>query len=346
MADNLYTLHFKKNSRMKNAILSNIRENSSLNFISKILIFVAFVFVLDICVGGCLRYFYFRQQNGFLFRTTYAIEKTRADLLIFGSSKANHQYSPEIFGNKMGLSYYNAGRDGCSIFYHYAVLKSVLKRYTPKVIILDISRDFEKSQASYDRLSILLPYYNDHPEMRTIIEMKSPYEKFKLVSKIYPFNSLLFSIIAGNSDMNKNRYTDNDGYVPLTKIWNGKLSVINEPINYKLDSNKILIYESFIEDCLKAGVRLFVVSSPDFVKYNYQEKSNIVAEQLAKKHNIKFLNYSNNSVFLNNSKYFADGSHLNDYGAKIFSRLIVNDIEKDSIIINKENQYDVLIDDQ
>ncbi len=323
---------------MKNIFVSKIRKSSSLNFIAKILIFVVIVFALDFCIGSCLRFFYFRQQNGFLFRTTYAIEKTRADLLIFGSSKANHQYAPEIFGNKMGLSYYNAGRDGCSIFYHYAVLKSVLKRYTPKVIILDISRDFEKSQDSYDRLSILLPYYKDHPEMRSIIEMKSPYEKFKFVSKIYPYNSLLFSIIAGNSNLNKTRYTDHDGYVPLTKIWNGKLNVINEPVNYKLDSTKILIYESFIEDCLKAGVRLFVVSSPDYVKYNYQEKSNIVAEQFAKKHNIRFLNYSNNEVFLNNSKYFADGSHLNDYGAKIFSRLIIDDIEKDSTINNENNK--------
>ena len=246
----------------------------------------------------------------------------------------------------MGLSYYNAGRDGCSIFYHYAVLKSVLKRYTPKIIILDISRDFEKSQASYDRLSILLPYYKNHPEMRTIIEMKSPYEKFKLVSKIYPYNSLLFSIIAGNSALNKNRYTENDGYVPLTKIWNGKLSVINEPVNYKVDSTKIVIYESFIEDCLKAGVRLYVVSSPDFVKYNYQEKSNIVAEQYAKKHNIRFLNYSNKEVFLNNSKYFADGSHLNDYGAKIFSRLIIDDIEKDSSLYIENNKNDVLIENE
>jgi len=323
---------------MINVFFNNFRKNAFLDFISKILIFAIMVFVLDICIGGVLRYYYFSQQNGFLYRTTYAIEKTNADLLIFGSSKANHQYSPEIFGNKMGLSYYNAGRDGCSIFYHYAVLKSVLKRYTPKVIILDISRDFEKSQASYDRLSILLPYYKSHPEMQTIIEMKSPYEKIKLVSKIYPFNSLLFSIIAGNSHFNKSRYTDNNGYVPLTKIWNGKLKVINEPANYKIDSNKILIYESFIEDCLKAGVRIFVVSSPDFIKYNYQEKSNIVAEQFAIKHKIKFLNYSNNSVFLNNSKYFADPSHLNDYGAKIFSRFIIHDIEKDSIVKNISNQ--------
>jgi predicted peroxiredoxin len=314
---------------MKILHIKKILQKPFFNFLFKLLIFILIVFILDLSIGSMLRYFYFKQHNGFLYRTTYTIEETTAELLIFGASKANHQYSPEIFEKRLNLSYYNAGRDGSSIFYHYAVLKSVLKRYTPKMIILDISRDFEKNQGSYDRISMLLPYYKSHPEMRSIIEMKSPYEKFKLISRIYPYNSLLFSITAGNSEFNKERYAVIKGYVPLLRVWEGKLQTLYEPTNYKLDSVKISIYESFITDCIKAGVKLYVVSSPDFFKLNYNEKSNIVGEQIANKYNLKFLNYSNDSLFLNNAKYFADLSHLNDNGAKVFSNLIIDDIEKD-----------------
>ena len=37
----------------------------------------------------------------------------------------------------MKLSFYNAGRDGNFMFYHLAVLKGVLNRYSPKIVILD-----------------------------------------------------------------------------------------------------------------------------------------------------------------------------------------------------------------
>lgn len=310
-----------------------------LNSLIKLLIFILIISILDVAIGNLLRYYYFKQTNGFLSRTTQAIEKTTASVLIFGSSKANHQYHPEIFEKRLNLSYYNAGRDGSSIFYHYAVLKSVLQRYSPKMIILDISRDFEKNQESYDRISMLLPYYKSHPEMRTIIEMKSPYEKFKLISNIYPYNSLLFSILAGNSDLNNERYNFIKGYGPLTRVWKNKIQTLKKPPTYELDSNKIHIYDLFISDCLKAGTKLYIVSSPDFIKLNFIEKSNIVADEIARKYNLRFINYSNDSLFLNNAKYFADISHLNDDGAKIFSNLIIDDIEKD-LQTNKLKQPD------
>ncbi|HXS59927.1 MAG TPA: hypothetical protein VN703_03845, partial [Candidatus Sulfopaludibacter sp.] len=121
-------------------------------------------------IGNLLRTFYFKQQSGLQCRTTYSIEKTTANVLIFGSSAANHDYQTNTFTKRLDTSFYNTGRDGISIFYEYAVLKAILKRYTPKIIILDFDQEeFIKNEASYDRLSALLPYYINHPEIRSII---------------------------------------------------------------------------------------------------------------------------------------------------------------------------------
>ncbi|MDE3212752.1 MAG: hypothetical protein KGM98_05915, partial [Bacteroidota bacterium] len=152
------------------------------------------------------------------------MDSTKADLLIFGSSTANHNYYPDSIEKNLRLSCYNTGRDGMSIFYFYAVLKSDLKRYTPKVVILDFFPvEFRKEQMDYDRITALLPYYSSHPELRSIILMKSPYERLKLISRIYPFNSLAFTILGGNLQMNKNREINkgSQGYVPLPEVWNG-----------------------------------------------------------------------------------------------------------------------------
>lgn len=311
---------------MKLNSTDQIRKKSSLYFLFKVLMFVFILFILDFTIGSFLRHYYFKQSIGFYYRQTYSMDKTTADILIFGSSKANHQYYPDVIEKGLKLSYYNVGRDASSIFYYYAVLKSVLQRYTPKVIILDITREFENKQVSYDRISMLLPYYEGHPALRPIIELKSPYEKIKLISKIYPFNSLIFSIISGNSDFNKKKLEDIKGYVPLTRVWNHPIQPFRAPYGNEIDSLKVKYYEYFIQDCIKSGVKLYIVCSPKFYTLDYVDQSKQIGKEIAQKYKIRFFDYSEDSLFMNNGKYFSDIHHLNNDGAKVFSKILVDEI--------------------
>jgi hypothetical protein len=307
----------------------DITQNQFISFISRWLLFIAFILFLDFIIGNVLRYYYFKQESGLFYRTTYAMEKTKADLLIFGSSRANHHYCPDVFEGRLNMEYYNAGRDGNFIFYHYAVLKSVLKRYTPKIIVLDlVSDEFIQDKESYDRITSLLPYYWRHPEIRPVVELKSPFEKIKLISSIYPFNSSLLTIIAGNTEFNKIRKNDNKGYVPIKRTWDGAYKTDSAKIDYKIDSTKLLIYRSFINDCKIAQVNLYIVCSPYFVKKTYPDFSINLAKEIADENNIYFLDYSNDTDFLNNPSLFADINHLNDSGATIFSYRVADEIIK------------------
>lgn len=305
-------------------------------FLLKLTVLFAFVFVFDFLIGNILSYYYFKQQRGAYYLTTYAIDSTKADLLIFGSSRANHHYQADAFEKRIGLSYYNAGRDGNFIFYHYAILQAVLKRYAPKMIILDfIHGEFLKDQNSYDRISSLLPYYRSHPEMRSIIELKSPYEKLKLLSHIYPNNSLLLIIAGGNAMFSEKKREDINGYMPLTKVWNDSIQNENTPVKYEIDSTKIKVYQLFIQDCINSKVTLYIVCSPYFIKFNHIDYSVNLGEGIAKKYNIPFFDYSKDSIFINNSKLFADPLHLNDEGAKIFSNMLTDTINKTIAIKTK-----------
>ena len=296
--------------------------------------FIVFLFIyfLDYLIGSVLKTFYFKQESGLQYRTTYSIEKTNANLLVFGSSAANHNYEPNTLQNKLNTSFYTTGRDGSSIFYAYAILSATLKRYSPNVVILNFDiEEFGKNQKSYDRLSSLLPYYKTHPEFRSIIHLKSPYEKYKLLSHIYPFNSSIFTIAIGNMKLNKIRSKDVNGYVELTNVWNGKIDDGDTNINKELDSNKIKVYNSFIENCIKRKIKLYIVCSPLFVKPNYKSKSIAIGKKIANSYNIKFFDYSKDSMFLNRPELFADVNHLNDDGAKIFSSEIADKILADDM---------------
>ena len=301
--------------------------------IFNIAIVIAVVFVFDFGIGKALRYFYFKETAGLHFRTTYSMETTDADILVFGSSRANHHYVPEVFENSLKMSFYNTGRDANGIFFQTAVLISVLKRYTPKVIILDYAGGFKKGDDAYDKLSSLLPYYRTHKEIRNIIELKSKFERIKLISEIYPFNSQILTIAIGNLEINKKRRPDDKGYVPLYKEWNTKIDSIETFKGYSrdsdnlIDSNKLIAFRTFVNIAKKSGANVFVVYSPVFRKFNKSEEIDI-CNDVCFYENVTFLDFSKDTLFLNNNHLFQDVGHLNHNGALIFSKLIVDKIKQ------------------
>lgn len=323
-------------------LISKIKQKGIPGFLLKTIVFLAILFLLDFSIGHLLRYLYFKQDSGLLYRTGYSIDSTRADILIFGSSTANHHYYPGTFEKRMHMSLYNAGRDGNSIFYHYSVLLGVLKRYSPEMAILDFNmNEFKKDELSYDCISSLFPYYCSHPEIRPIVKLKGPYEKYKLLSGIYPFNSLLFTIIAGNLSLNKSREVvhDEKGYIPLIKFWDKDIALDTSSVRkYPLDSTKLNIFKSFIKHCQDAHVKLYIVISPRFVKFHEKDTSILVAEKIAREFNVPVYNFLEDPQFLDNAGLFADQAHLNDAGAKIFSNKVIDNILKDRSYVRKEEQ--------
>jgi hypothetical protein len=311
--------------------LSKLKKYPVVYFLLKLFLFAVFVFILDFGIGNTLRHYYFSQKSGFQYLTTYSMEKTEAKLLVFGSSRANHHYIPDTLEKYSNSSCYNVGRNGASIFYHLAVLKSILKRYTPDAIILDFTRiELEERASSYERLAALLPYYKDHPEIRSIVQLRSKYEKIKLLSQIYPYNSDIFSIIVGNLKFNKKRKKDYKGYVPLNKdmVASGSDKMVDEK-EAGLDSLKINAYKEFLLICKEAGIKLTVVCSPYVFKAEGPGISLITGQQIAKENGIEFLNYSEDPNFINNFNLFTDKNHLNYKGAEIFSQIIGERLAKE-----------------
>jgi hypothetical protein len=303
------------------------KNNLLKEFLFKLLLVFIVVAIFDYVFGTILRHYYFKQESGLQYRTTYSMEQTKEDVLIFGASRANHHYHPDVFEKRLNLSYYNAGRDGAPIFYHYAVLKCILKRYTPKIVVMDFTgEEFRKDQQNYDRLSSLLPYYKRHPEIRPIIELRSPYEKIKLLSSIYPYNSAIFTIAVGNTEFNKKRRGDIKGYIPLTGVWNEPIITDNTQSNYEVDSSCVNAYRSFIKDCINAGTRLYIVCSPYFFRTTQTDISFSMAQRIAKENYIPFFNFFKDSSFTSNASLFSDMVHLNDDGAKLFSNKVIDKI--------------------
>lgn len=306
-------------------MMANSSFRQIIQFFLKLLLIVSVIFVCDKGIGTILKHFYFRQESGVGYRSTYAIDSTFADVLIFGSSRANHCYVPEVFEDSLHYTCYNAGRDGSYVLYTYAIFKAITTRYNPKLIIIDIRPgDLNYSTSEYERLSLLLPYYQKHPEISRIIDFRGPYEKIKLISAIYPYNSLILQIIIGNLDYNKDRVPDIKGFVPYFNVMKYERMDTLQIGSFSIDENKNRALKDIISTCKQKRINLVFVYSPVW-SISQSGYSGAISE-LCFKNGIRYIDMSNYPVFNNHPEYFNDWDHLNNDGARVFSSILINKI--------------------
>lgn len=309
--------------------ISNIKSKKSYHyFFLKLTLFAIFFFTIDVVGGKIFNLLYLRQKTGWEFRTKYAMEDTKADMLIFGSSRAQQQYNPVYFEERLKLSCYNVGRDGQVILYQYPLLQSVLKRYKPKMIMLECdNKMFIYNRSSYDRLSCLLPFYKEHPEIRPTLELRNINEKVKIFSCLYPYNSDFFKIMQG---IFKKEDEDIKGYLPLKGALKETIRNVDLSIPYQVDRVAIDYFKLFIELCKLSNVKLVLTASPYFSKEYGEDISLLIAKRIAIEEAIPFYDLSKGHALLNRSNLFDDTAHVNQTGSKILSNIVL-----DSLIANK-----------
>ena len=307
-------------------ITNKIKENRLLYLVFNLIRFFIILFILDYSVGHAFKYFYFRQDIGRQYRAIYSIEETQADILIFGPSTGYNNYVPEVLETRLSQTCYNTGSPGQFILYHYATLRTILNRYSPKCIILDIiPGEFLAEKESYDRLSFLLPFYRRDTALQSVVDLKGPFEKYKLLSSIYPFNSILLTLAAQNTASYRSNNTVEKGYKARTNVWD-KPFKSTSPEPYPLDSIKIKIFKSFINDCNNSGTKLVVVCSPRFLDFKTRDISILIAEKITKEQNVLFLDFTNDTFFLNRPYLFDEPLHLNRRGSQEFTNILADKI--------------------
>lgn len=309
--------------------------NRNISRVIKIVVFIFLVVIADKVLGLILSKRYFSLKEGEIHSLNYVLSECQVDVLIFGNSRAQHHYDTHILSSALNMSCYNAGQDGghCIIF-PYAQIKIVTERYSPKIIILEFS-GINNFPGAYDRLSILLPYNKKYPEIRPLILLRNRFERIKLLSSIYPFNSNVIDLVRFHTNIPE----DFDGYIPLKETLNiGLLKPESEMVRQSqnktliADSNMADALENIILSCKRKNISLFIITSPNFHTVNESQDSPSPAAELAldiiHRNRVSYLDFSFSPVFAGHSEWFADKVHLNEKGASIFSNMVVDSIRK------------------
>ena len=319
-------------------------RNPVVRLLRRSLILFAILFVADRLIGAGLERMFYRQKHGDDAVTLYTIDSTKEDLLVFGSSRASHHYHTSLLEEELGLSVYNCGRDEMGISYTAAVLPLIYKRYTPSYIIVEVLptelATWGKDISERHIATVLLPFANRYPSLWQTVAYAGKDEVYKsAVSKIYPYNSLIGAFIQ-NTYTHFGHSTDR-GYEPLYKTIDS--ANYTKP-QWKSFNNAAGVdaalrerFISLLDTAASHGTRVFVVVSPFYFSQDLSRNESFLALQaVCAAHGATFMDWSFDPRFVRHPKLFNDDVHLNDSGAKVYTRIVADTLRKSGIIPRTE----------
>lgn len=290
-------------------------------FFINIITFGFCLVILDVFVGflsGGLG----SSANGGLTRENYYIAKESLDdIIILGSSRAKHHYDPFIIEDSLGMSCYNMGLDGNGIILAYGRYKMLLERYTPKLIIYEVSTSFDiyKYDENTRYLTNLRQYYDVEGVKNIVDQIIDEKEKIKMQSVMYRNNSKLLPAVIDNV-INRNLQK---GYVPLYRVMNEPVKdFVSKENVLEIDSAKLNLFESFICDVKSKDIGLILMVSPT---YRGKDCENEYCEviKLCNKYNVKFVCNNDMVGIVDDYRLFQDRAHMNNTGANKYTCEII-----------------------
>ncbi len=292
------------------------------------------LFLVDTVFGEIQRHVFFQQRSGKFYRITYTMDKSTEDVLIFGSSHAAAHYVPDVFEKELGLPCYNAGVAGQQILFNSTLQGIVLERAAPKLMILDIDTyGFYPDRYQYDRLSDLHPFYYKHPDIiGRVLELKSGLTKYFLKSKLYQYNSTIVHVLRYWLRPQEDRKGYRATFVQLprpaqTMKDGGRAQPPPVQRTKPFDKNLIAALEQFVINAKRRNILLVFTFSPT-LEYDGTSADGAVDKirSIADSYGIKLFDYINDPHFLGRYELFADSGHLNDPGARLFSKMVADKI--------------------
>ena len=285
-------------------------------FIGYVFLFFIAVLCMDRLAGICFDYLNSHAKGGDTANQYYICKQSDEDILIFGSSRANHHYVPSIIKDSLNRSCYNCGTDGNGILLHYGRYKLITERYTPKLIVYDLVDAFDI--CPNDNLKYLeqLKQYYEEAGLMELFDDVSAMERYKLPSKLYQYNTKFIQMIGDNI---KPQQQVMQGYKPIYKTMDYDPNVV-QSVEVEADSLKLKYIEKLIVDTRQRGIKLVFMISP-FYKASSSDSYNPV-KALVERYDVPFYDFYADEEMSHDKSLFSDPSHLNDKGARVFTEKV------------------------
>lgn len=296
---------------------------------TKISIVLALLAVCDVLAGMVLDWLRDHSPDGRYYKTKYSLEACNEDVIVIGSSRGEINYVSQIIEDSLGLSCWNASRGGQGTPYFRAIQEGVLTRYTPKMVILNIDDNDLETPPNYEHAGVLRPFYQNHPEIRPILDKTSTFEWLLMKSRLYAYNSSYYYLIRPYFIQGLDGKTSDKGWKPRLDKMSTEISkdIEPEPNKVPLDPESVALFDTLINKFQQRGCKVFLVVSPNYGRTVSASSSIEYLRKTSRERNTPLFVYSNDTAFITKPGLFVDPDHLNVEGAQIFTQHLIRQIK-------------------
>ena len=291
-------------------------------YLIKTALFFAIIAAVDFAFGKVCDYLRDHTKGGFSGNVHYICEESNEDIVMMGSSRMRHHYVPQVFEDSLGLTCYNAGIDGNGIILSYGFLEMILQRYTPKLIIYDVTGFDMYVDDNTKYLASLKSYYHKDgiPE---IFNDVCPAERWKMISSLYRYNSDFLGLLGDNLHPLQ---SFEKGYWPSYKVMDYEPECQQSVTSPVVDSLKLNYLVKFITLTKEKGVPIVFSASPTWFGKEYKGYLD-PAKGICEEMGIPFIDNYYEASICSEREYWSDATHLNDNGARKYSGMFVKTVE-------------------
>jgi len=265
-----------------------------------------------------------------------ALNRTDADLLIFGTSRARHHIIPQILHDSLNQNVFNCGSNGRGIYYARILERMMLARGTKAKTFLLQVEPFDLFDTHPERASVAAPLIDIDPVVRELLVQATSFGELKFASRTYRFNSMLFPIVR-NSAWPSTDARGADGFIGLT----GNLGGMDPGTPFEsslLDSDRpfderaLPLYRDFIGDAKRAGITVVLFDCPLFrtsAPTSAEQRALDAFARLAADEDLVSLSFDERNFpqFLD-GRLFNDRAHLNADGARMLTTLLATKLKE------------------
>lgn len=300
-------------------------------FLISLIIVIVSLIAVDFCIGkiGDKLLTNLPDFGGDIVKDNYRLNRMNEDVVLIGSSRCSHHYVTSIIKDSISsftndsTSVYNAGIGGKYANSNFCAIESIVNRYTPKLIILDIS-DVIYCYTKVSDIEFSSPHYTTNKVVKQYLDSLGLKEKICMQSSLYRYNIKLLRILANKLQRSD---ADNDGYEPLYNI----MKTTSSKKDDEKEKNCAMSVPEYTEHnfqrmykvCKEKGIKLILICSP---RYNSSSENKIIAME-CKKAGIPFYDYLGDDYFNAHPELFQDEVHLNNEGAHIFTKRMIEDLK-------------------
>lgn len=291
-------------------------------FLISMMVFCCLLAAVDISSGYVFRYLVAHAKGGDTAPDNLINNVITDDVIVLGSSRGKYHYDPFIIEDSLAMTCYNCSRSGNGIILMYGTYRMISERYSPKMIIYDVTTGYDLLECDNYRFLPPLRYYYDRPGIAAIFRDVDKNERIKMLANIYRYNRDIIQLLLDNI---RPLPIVPKGYKPLDSTMQYEPEEDDSDEQGEYDPMKLRYLERLITEC-EGKTRVVLTASPMYNCANDEVYEPV--REMASRHGIPFINHYCDTAFTTHREYFCDRYHLNRTGATKYTQTIAAQIRE------------------